>query len=209
MNQEAEEGKETQTQIWMTGSLKMKRMSAGEVLTTWKDVPHSILPNVVSGGDPWPVPKMPETIVNREMGCGRKALSRIPWSRNSAWFLLGRHGIYQIRMKKSRGTYFKYFKSTGSSPGWLVSGWRAYVSKDWHLSTLLWPEQGLSAQKKCTRWLAQDVIRSSRVRLWPRTCGSLILFSEKGKSKFWFWMLKFVFLTAKIRRNYYASERPK
>lgn len=45
----------------------MKRMSWG-CPHHLKRLPHSILPNVVSGGEPWHVPKMPETIVNREPG---------------------------------------------------------------------------------------------------------------------------------------------
>lgn len=41
--------------------------------------------DVVSGGEPWHVSKMPATIVNRELECGMEALSGISQSRNPAW----------------------------------------------------------------------------------------------------------------------------
>lgn len=62
---EAEEGRETQTQFWMIKFWNTKRMSSGKIHTALKGLPHSILPNVVSDGEPWYMLKMPETIVNR------------------------------------------------------------------------------------------------------------------------------------------------
>lgn len=40
---------------------------------------------MVSGGDPWREPKMPDTIVNRELGCGMETSSGISGHRNPAW----------------------------------------------------------------------------------------------------------------------------
>lgn len=84
MGQKAEEGKEIHTPVWTSKRWKTKKEGWGS--------PHHLkrfasqyLPNVVSGGELWHVPRIPDTIVNRDLGCGMEAPSGISWSRNPAW----------------------------------------------------------------------------------------------------------------------------
>ena len=84
MGQKAEEGKEIHTPVWTSKRWKTEKEGWGS--------PHHLkrftsqnLPNVVSGGELWPVPRIPDTIVNRDLGCGMEAPSGISWSRNPAW----------------------------------------------------------------------------------------------------------------------------
>lgn len=112
---------------------------------------------MVSGGEPWHVPKMPATIVNRDLGCRMKALSGFPWSRNLIWEDMDCAGSILGSQDKH------IFKAEAPS---LVWRWRAYWVQRLRFRYTLTVQLGTFMKCKCNVWLAQDVIKSSRVRLW-------------------------------------------
>lgn len=142
MGQKAEEGKEIHTPVWTSKCWKTKKEGCGS--------PHHLkrfasqyLPNVVSGGELWHVPRIPDTIVNRELGCGMEAPSGISWSRSPAW----EDKRYARSVSRSHEEHISKLE-VHLQGGWFQDG-TLRAQRPSSESTLWLNQQGLFATQKC------------------------------------------------------------